>query len=69
MEKFGCFIYTLRQNTLTKKWGYTIYEVNYAFTRESDEIYELKGIARLAAIGHITVLEQQKDNGHSFKCP
>ncbi len=69
MEIFGHFRYTLQQDSSSKKWRYIIYEERCVPTRKSAHIYELEGIARLAAIGHITVLEQQKDKGHSVKCP
>lgn len=61
MEKFGCFRFKLYTKAGIKGWHYQIFNDDDTVLRESGETYELEGIARLAAIGHITVLEQKKD--------
>ena len=60
MEKFGCFKYIIYQVCGHDAWKYQIFDDNESVLRESDEVYRFEGIARFAAIGHITLLEQQK---------
>lgn len=58
MEKFGAYKFRVIKNE-TQKWMYQIIEDNQIL-RESKENFEYEGIARFAAIGHISLLEQGK---------
>lgn len=60
MEKFGCFRFKLYTKTGVKGWHYQIFNDDDTVLRDSHEIYAFEGIARLAAIGHIDLLEKQK---------
>jgi hypothetical protein len=59
MEKFGYFKFRIYQKDIDN-WQYEIFDENDKVLRHSEENYRFQGIARFAAIGHITLLEQQK---------
>lgn len=58
MEKFGEYHFRIVKNE-KQKWMYHIINGN-TILRESTESFEYEGIARFAAIGHISLLEQGK---------
>ncbi len=60
MEKFGLYHYRLVFMIEVKKWGCQILKDNGDVLRESDDMFQYEGIARFAAIGHISLLEQGK---------
>lgn len=61
MEKFGLYKFrVLECKFLKKKWYYEIMNDDETILRQSQESFEYKGIAHLAAIGHISLLEQGK---------
>lgn len=60
ISKFSCYEYELIQDD--KGWYYIIYDPDYepcdsTIIRQSDDWYEGEGRANLAAIGHISLLE------------
>lgn len=60
MLKFSCYEYEILKTD--QGWVYQIYDPDYkpcpiSIIRESDEWYESSGHANLAAIGHISLLE------------
>jgi len=65
MEKFGLYKFIILKDEKKKGWYYKIYTedpdyISFNGTnvlRESQELFAFEGIARFAAIGHITVLE------------
>lgn len=62
MEKFGFYKYEIRQWLCAgevMKWFYIIYD-DENVVRKSKEFFQYEGIARFAAIGHISLLEQGK---------
>lgn len=62
MEKFGCYNFIIIKNP-KRGWSYQIAADGINGTtviRESQEMFEYEGIARFAAIGHISLLEQGK---------
>lgn len=60
MEKFGSFKFIIYRNTAFDGFFYKILDENENVIRLSKEAFAFEGIARLAAIGHITVLEQNE---------
>lgn len=60
MEKFGCFRFRLYNKAGMTGWDYQIFDDDGLVIRESKETYVYEGIARLAVIGHIALLEQNK---------
>ena len=69
MEKFGNFKFIIYKNTPFDGFFYKILDEKETIIKLSKEGFAFEGIARLAAIGHITVLEQNENEGHSLKCP
>jgi hypothetical protein len=61
MEKFGHFKFRIYTKEKLKGWHYSILNEQEIVLCDSKEAYELEGIARFAAIGHITLLEQGKE--------
>jgi hypothetical protein len=57
MEKFSYYHFKILKNDRGKGFVYEIYDNNHSLVRESDEWFEYEGIARFAAIGHISLLE------------
>lgn len=57
MEKFSYYNFQILKNDKGKGFIYEIYNEALELVRESDEWYEYEGIARFAAIGHISLLE------------
>jgi|KBSSwiStaDraftv2_1062776.scaffolds.fasta_scaffold100696_5 hypothetical protein len=72
MEKFSCYEFEVRCHDVpgwgenidkwVKGYFYVIFDPDYkpceqTIIRESDEYFDHEGSARLAAIGHITLLE------------
>ena len=57
MEKFSCYHFKILKNENGEGFVYEIYNTDLVLVRESDEWYEYEGIARLAAIGQISLLE------------
>ena len=63
MEKFSLYNYEVMQTIVGQAydgWVYVIYHPDYkgkVILRESDEWYDSENRARLAAIGHISLLE------------
>jgi hypothetical protein len=60
MEKFGLYKYKIFQNLGLPGWFYQIYDDDENLIREAKEIFQYEGIARFAAIGHISLIEQGK---------
>jgi hypothetical protein len=60
MEKFGLFKYKIFQNLGKPGYFYQIYNDDETVLREAKELFQYEGIARFAAIGHISLLEQGK---------
>lgn len=58
MEKFGNYKFKLLKNN-RGKWSYEIQSDN-SMVIHTTELFQLEGIARFAAIGHISLLEQKK---------
>lgn len=69
MEKFGDYNYKLVFMIEVNKWGYQILKNNGDLLQESKEMYQYEGIARFAAIGHISLLEQGKEVKGIYKMP
>lgn len=57
MEKFSYYNFKILKNDKGKGFIYEIYDKNLELVRESQEWYDHEGIARFAAIGHISLLE------------
>jgi hypothetical protein len=57
MTKFGMYHYRLVLHDHAA-WGFEILHSNGAILRKSTETFPYRGIARLAAIGQITLLER-----------
>lgn len=57
MEKFSLYQFKILKNEDGEGFVYEIYDSSNELVRESNEWYEDEGIARLAAIGHISLLE------------
>lgn len=66
MEKFGIYKYRIlqfkadREYIGPKTWYYEIMIDDNTIIRKSKESFYYEGIARFAAIGHISLLEQGK---------
>ncbi len=60
MEKFGIYNFQVLEDISGNGFCYKIYDDNGMPTRESREFFHYEGIARFAAIGHISLLEQGK---------
>jgi hypothetical protein len=60
MEKFGIYHYRIVFKADANKWGYEILKETGHILRESKDLFQYEGIARFAAIGHISLLEQGK---------
>lgn len=63
MEKFGRYNFIILKNEEKKGWSYEILVNGMhgpTVLRKSKELFEYEGIARFAAIGHISLLEQDK---------
>jgi hypothetical protein len=60
MEKFGDFKFVICKNIDFKGFFYKIMDENEIIIRHSNESFINEGIASLAAIGHISLLEQKK---------
>jgi hypothetical protein len=61
VETFGQYKYRILQfKALKKSWYYEILNDDESVLRQSEESFEYEGIARFAAIGHISMLEQGK---------
>lgn len=59
MEKFSFYKFRILQfKALKKSWYYEILNDDETVLRQSSESFRHEGIARLAAIGHISLLEQ-----------
>ena len=60
MEQFACFKYRIYKCKEKNDWHYQIFDDDEKLLRKSNEPFGYEGIARLAAIGHISWLEQNK---------
>jgi hypothetical protein len=60
MEKFGLYNFKILRHPMSNKWMYRIIKDDENLLRDSTETFEYEGIARFAAIGHISLLEQGK---------
>lgn len=60
MEKFGLYKYEIMKDECFDKWFYHILNDDESVLRRSKEMFQYEGIARFAAIGHISLLEQGK---------
>lgn len=58
MEKFGIYRFSIIE--YESGWIYEIYTDEGTRVRQSTEKFKYEGIARFAAIGHISLLEQGK---------
>jgi hypothetical protein len=59
MEKFAQFKFKIYQKNGVNDWHYQIFDNEETEIRHSQEVFKREGIARLAAIGHISLLEQK----------
>jgi hypothetical protein len=57
MEKFGAYYFRILWDEDRKGWYYQISSNQMTVLRSSDEMFQYEGIARFAAIGHISLLE------------
>lgn len=65
MEKLGRYFYKILHEKEKNKWYYEIYKENTTHQYVvSTELFVLSGIARYAAIGHISLLETE----NQFNC-
>lgn len=60
MEKLGDYHFQVLEDVSGRGFCYKIYDDHGRAFRESKEFFQYKGIARFAAIGHISLLEQGK---------
>jgi hypothetical protein len=60
MERFGAYQFKILKNNAVDGWYYQIGNDEISILRESKEFFKYEGIARFAAIGHISLLEQGK---------
>lgn len=60
MEKFGDYKFTIIKDETFKTFFYKIFDEDETMLRKSHEYFKYEGIARFAAIGHISLLEQGK---------
>jgi len=63
MEKFGDYKFEVRSWIGKGEvifWYYNIFDDDEKVLRQSKERFQYEGIARFAAIGHISLLEQGK---------
>ncbi len=61
MEKVGIYKFRIVEcKWEPKKWLYQIMNDNNTVRDQSKEAFQHKGVARFAAIGHISLLEQGK---------
>jgi hypothetical protein len=63
MEKFSTMKYKLASDRLGNGWSYEIYADGLSkLLAASQELFDSRGTARYAAIGHITLLENALNN-------
>jgi hypothetical protein len=60
MQQFGEYKFTVFKNTPESGFQYEIFDEKGGVLRHSKESFQYEGIARFAAIGHISLLEQGK---------
>ena len=60
MEKFGLYNFKILKHPQSDKWVYRIIKDDENLLVDSKESFEYEGVARFAAIGHISLLEQGK---------
>jgi hypothetical protein len=60
VENFGRYKFRIIRNDERAAWYYQITFDGHTILRESKDFFLYEGIARFAAIGHISLLEQGK---------
>jgi hypothetical protein len=60
MERLGTYKFKVFHDEKWDGWSYKIYDQNEKELMESKEIFNRKGIARYAVIGHITLFESKE---------
>lgn len=60
MQKFGNYIFKTIQNADKTGWFYHIKSNDLTLLKESKDLFTNENTAKLAAIGHISLLEQGK---------
>jgi hypothetical protein len=60
MEKFGDYNFKIMKHPTLEKWTYRISQEGGKNLVDAKETFAYEGIARFAAIGHISLLEQGK---------
>ena len=58
METLGCFRFEVFRHEKNLGWYYQIHHPVFTRALTSEEYFNSEGTARYAAIGHITILEQ-----------
>jgi hypothetical protein len=60
MQKFGEYNFSVIKDKKDQGFYYEIYTKDFSVLRQAKETFQYEGIARFAAIGHISLLEQGK---------
>lgn len=58
MEHFGHYKFRIFYDATEKGWRYHITCDGFDILRESKDVFPVEGLARFAAIGHISLLEK-----------
>lgn len=62
MEQLGNYKFNVYEDFFNRAWIYVIYDNMANIIAKSDELFDEEGIARYAAIGHISKLEQESSS-------
>lgn len=66
METFSNFLIKILKNNERQGWYYQLYNLeDNMLLATGDECFISEGVARLAAIGHIYLMEINSESGHS----
>lgn len=60
MENYGNYQFDIIRNRKGYGWYYKIYTKGYELPLNPHELFEFKNRARIAAVGHISLLENEK---------